>query len=48
MAGLGSNMLFVMVLAISLIFLGLHKKVLEYSYAVKSKPDLEMELFNRA
>lgn len=47
MATLGSNMLFILALAIGLIFLGLHKKVLEYSYAVKNKPDLEMELFNR-
>lgn len=47
MAALGSNMLFTLALIISVIFLGLHKKVLEYSYAVKNKPDLEMELFNR-
>jgi fucose permease len=45
---LGPNMLFIIALIISFLFLGLHKKALEYSYLAGPKTDIEMELFFRA
>lgn len=48
MGAVGPNTLFFIALGITLIFLGLHKKALEYTYASKNKTDIEMELFYTA